>query len=87
MDQLRSVYYGSTKVHKPLKNGLPPFRPIFSVFGSYYLAKHSVSIVSDITQHKFTVKNFFTFLDKILMQCNHLKMANLDVDCLSTNIP
>ena len=57
------------------------------MFVSYYLAKHSVSIVSDITQNKFTVKDFFTFLDKILMQCNHLEMASLDVDCLSTNIP
>ena len=26
--------YGSAKVHKPLKNGLPPFRPILSGIGT-----------------------------------------------------
>ena len=33
--------YGSAKVHKPLINGLPPFRPILSVIGTpiYKLAK------------------------------------------------
>ena len=35
------TFYGSTKDHKPLKNGLPPFRPILSVIGTptYKLAK------------------------------------------------
>ena len=33
--------YGSAKVHKPLINGLPPFRPILSAIGTpiYKLAK------------------------------------------------
>ena len=29
------TYYGSAKKHKPLKNGLPPLRPILSVIGWY----------------------------------------------------
>ena len=38
--------YGSAKVHKPLKNGLPPFRPILSAIGTttYKLAKFLVPV-------------------------------------------
>ena len=28
------TFHGSAKVHKPLKNGLPPLRPILSAIGS-----------------------------------------------------
>ena len=47
--------YGSAKVHKPLKNGLPLFRPIISAIGTptYKLAKFLVPILSDITQNEF----------------------------------
>ena len=50
--------YGSAKVHKPLKNGLPPFRPILSVIGTptYKMAKCLVPVLPDITQHEFTVR-------------------------------
>ena len=57
--------YGSTKVHKPLINGLPPSRPILSAIGTttYKLAKFLVLVLSDITQNEFTVKDSFTFVD------------------------
>ena len=60
--------YGSAKVHKPLINGLPPFRPILSAIGTptYKLAKFLVPVLSDITQNEFTVKDSFTFVDEIL---------------------
>ena len=81
--------YGSPKVHKPLKNGLPPCRPILSVIGTptYKLAKFLVPLLSDITQNEFTVKDSFTFVDEILTQNSDLYMASLDVDALFTNIP
>ena len=62
--------YGSTKVHKPLTNGLPPFRPILSAIGTptYKLAKFLVPVLSDITENEFTVKDSFTFADEILTQ-------------------
>ena len=58
--------YGSAEVHKPLKNGLPPFRPILSAIGTptCKLAKYLVLVLSDITE--FTVKDSFTFNDKFL---------------------
>ena len=60
--------YGSAKVHKPNKNGLPPFRPILSAIGTpqYKLAKFLVPVLSDITQNEFTVKDSFIFVDEIL---------------------
>ena len=60
--------YGSAKGHKPLKNGLIPFRPILSVIGTptYKLAKFLVPILSNVTQNEFTVKDSLTFVDEIL---------------------
>ena len=81
--------YGSAKVHKPLINGLPPFRPILSAIGTptYKLAKFLVPVLSDITQNEFTVKDSFTFVDQILTQNSDLHMASLYVDVLFSNIP
>ena len=81
--------YGSTKVHKPLINGLPPFRTIFSAIPipTYKPAKFLVPVLSDITQNGFTVKGSFIFVDEILSQKSDLYMASLDVDALCTNIP
>ena len=44
------IFYGSAKVHKPLKNGLPSFRPILSAIGTstYKLAKHKMSLLLKI---------------------------------------
>ena len=58
--------YGSAKVHKPLKKGLAPFRPILSVIdrSTYKLAKYLVPIFSDITQNEFWVQDSFTFVMK-----------------------
>ena len=76
-------------MHRPLINGLPLFRPIFSAIGTltYELAKFLVPLLSDITQNEFTVKDSFTFVDEILTQNSDLYMASLDVDALCTNIP
>ena len=81
--------YGPAKVHKSLKNGLPPFRPILSAIGTPIckLTRILVPLQSDITQNEFTVKDSFTFVDKILTRDSDLCMASLDVDALFTNIP
>ena len=80
--------YGSIEVHKPLVNGLPPFRPFLSGMGTptYKLAKFLVPVQSDIKQNEFTVKDSFAFVDEILTQNRDLYMASLDVDALFTNI-
>ena len=65
-----------------------PFIPILSAIGTrtYKLAKFLFSILSDITQSEFTVKDSFTIFDEILTQNSDLNMASLDVDALFTNI-
>ena len=81
--------YGSLKVHKCLKNELPPFTPILSATDNptYELAKFLVPILSDITQNEFTVKDSFAFVDELLTQGRDRCMVSLDVDALFTNIP
>ena len=81
--------YGLAKVHKPTKNGLPPFRPILSAIGTptYKLAKFLVPHLSKLTINEYTVKNSFSFFDEIILQNPNLYMASLDVDSLFTNIP
>ena len=85
----KASWLKTVKVHKPLKNGLPPLRPILSAIGTptYKLAKFLVSVLSDITENEFTVKDSFTFVDEILTQSSDLYMTSLDVDALFTNIP
>ena len=75
-------------MHKPFIIGLLPFIPILSAIGTptYKLAKFLFSILSDITQSEFTVKDSFTIFDEILTQNSDLNMASLDVDALFTNI-
>ena len=76
-------------MHKPLKNRLPPCKPILSAIGSptYKLAKFLVFVLSDKTQNKFTVKESFTFVDEILIQDSDLSVAIFYVDTLFTNTP
>ena len=76
-------------MHKPLKTGLLPFRPILSAIGTptYKLAKFLVPLLSDKAQNEFPVKDSFTFVDEILPQDSDLHMASLDVDGLFTNVP
>ena len=85
----QGTLYGSAKVHKPLKNRLPSFRPFLSAIGTptYKLAKFLVPVLPDITQDEFTIKDFSTFADEILTQDSDLCMASLGVDALFTNIP
>ena len=78
--------YGSAKVHKLLKNGLPTFRTIFQqlVPPTHKLAEYLASILSDTIQNEFTAKDSFTFADEILSRLSDLCM---DIDALFTNIP
>ena len=83
------TFYGLAKLHRPLKNGLPPFRPILSAISTptYKLANFQVPFLSDITQNEFTVKDPFIFVHEILTHDSDLCLASLDVDALFTNIP
>ena len=64
--KLRTLY-GSAKVHKHLKMGLPSFRPILSAIGTptYKLAKFLFPVLSNIIENEFRIwipKNHFLHL-------------------------
>ena len=91
-NKLRPVYrehfMDLAKKDKPLRNELRLFRPILLVIitRNYKLAKHLVSILSDVIQNEFTIKDSVSFADKILMQNSNLDMTSLGADSLVTKI-
>ena len=79
----------STKINKPVKDGLPPFRPILSAIGTptYKLSKFSVGLLTPLTLNEYTIKNSFLFAVELLNYDSNLIMASFDVESLFTNIP
>ena len=80
---------GLGKIHKETRNGIPPFRPIFSAIGTptYKLAKCLMKFLTPSTANEFTVFDSFHFDEEICQQDSSLQMASVDVDSLFTNIP
>ena len=81
--------YGLCKVHKQLVDNCPTFGPIMSAIKTprYNLAKFLVLLIEPITNKINTVKNKFEFAKKkVADQDPGLFMANLNVECLFTNI-
>ena len=83
------ILYGSPKVHKPVINNCPKFRPILSTIGTptYKLAKFLVPILSTLTSNEFSVHDSFSFADKVSSFFSDHFMASLDIKGLFTNIP
>ena len=83
------ILYGSPKVHKPVINNCPKFRPILPTIGAptYKLAKFLVPILSPLTSNEFSVHDSFSFADKISSFCPDHFMASLDIESLFTSIP
>ena len=81
--------YGSPKIHKPLVDGLPKYRPIISQIGSttYDIAKYLLTFIEPYTKNDYTVKDTFHFVSMLDTMDHRLVMASLDVDSLFTNIP
>ena len=81
--------YGSPKIHKPLVDGLPKYRPIISQIGSssYKLAKFLLTFIQPYTTNEFTVKDTFHFVSMLDSKDHRVVMASLDIDSLFTNIP
>ena len=50
------ILYGSSKIHKPVINNCPKFRPILSTIGTptYKLGHFLVSILSPLTSNEFS---------------------------------
>ena len=83
------VLYGRSKIHKPIKDGAPPFRPILSDIGTptYKLAKFFVPLLALLTSNEYTIKDSFSFEEELLSFDSNLVMVSFDVESLFTNIP
>ena len=83
------ILYGSAKVHKPIIDNCPSFRPILSGIGTptYNLAKFLVAILSPLTVNEFTVHDSFSFAAEIVNFDANCIVGSLDAESLFTNIP
>ena len=81
--------YGLPKIHKPLVDGLPKYRPIISQIGSptYKIAKYLLKFITPYTTNEYTVNDTFHFASMLDGTNHRLHMASLDVESLFTNIP
>ena len=82
------IFYGRAKVHKPVMNNCPSFRPILDAVNapSYKLAKFLVPFLSSLPINKYTVKDSFEFAKEFTKTDCKCSMASLDVESLFTNI-
>ena len=79
------IVNGQAKVHKPVEDNCPSFRPILPATDTpaYDLAKFLVPILKPLTENEYTVHDSFSFASKFNSK-NF--MASLDVESLFTNI-
>ena len=68
------ILYGMAKVHKPVVDRCPSFRPIFSATNtpSYTLAKFLVPLFTPLTSNDYTIKGSFSFARKYLLLIVHI---------------
>ena len=81
--------YGNAKVHKPLVNGVPKFRPILSAIRttSYKLAKFLLPILTPLETNEYVIKDSFAFASEVRTFDRNLVMASMDIESLFTNLP
>ena len=82
------ILYGRTKIHKDVKDVVPPFRPILSAIGTptYELSKLFVPLLTPLTLNKYTIKDSFWFAEKLLNNDSILIMTSFYFESLFTNI-
>ena len=82
------ILYGSAKVHKPIIDNCPSFRPILSAIGTptYNLEKFLIPVLSPLTVNEFTIHDSFSFAEEVVNFDGNCIMACLDVESLFTNI-
>ena len=83
------ILYGRAKIHKPIKDGVPSFRPILSAIGTltYTLSKFFVTLLIPLTLNDYTIKDSFSFAEEFSNYDSNLVMASFYVESLFTNIP
>ena len=83
------ILYGRSKIHKSVKDSVPPFRPILSAIGTTTckVSKYFVPLLTPLTLNEYTIKDSFSFAEELLNYESNLIMASFDVESLFTNIP
>ena len=83
------ILYGHAEIHKPVKDGVPPFWPILSVIATptYKLSKFFVPLLTPLTLNEYTIKGSFSFAEELLNYDSNLVMASFGVESLFINIP
>ena len=81
-DSRPGILYGLAKVHKIVTVGFPSFRPILSPIGTstYKLGNSLALIVEHLTTYKYTIKDSFTFVEKLQSFDSKLKMTSFDIE-------
>ena len=82
------ILYGRAKIHKPIKDGVPPFRPILSDIGTptCKIPNFFVPLLAPLTSNECTIKDSFSFSEELLTFDYNLVMASFDIESLFTNI-
>ena len=62
------ILYGNAKVHEPIIDNCPSFRPILSAIGTptYNLANFLIPILSPLTVNEFIVHDSFSFAEEVV---------------------
>ena len=83
------ILYDRAKIHKPIKDGVPSFRPILSAIGTstYKLSNFFVPLLTPLTLNEYTIEDSFSFVEEFSNYDSNLVMASFDVESLFTNIP
>ena len=83
------IFHDRAKVHKPIIDNCPSFRPILSAANkpTYNLAKFLVHILSPLTVNEFTAHNIFSSAEEVDTFNANCIMVSLDVERLFINIP
>ena len=83
------ILYGPAKIYKPIKDGVPSFRPILSAIGTptYKLSKFFIPLLTPLTSNEYTIEDSFSFAEELSNDGSNLAMTSFDVELLFTNIP
>ena len=83
------ILYRRAKICKPIKDFVPPFRPILSDIGTntYKIAKFFVLLLALLTSNEYTIKDSFSFSEELLTFDYNLVMGSFDIESIFTNIP
>ena len=83
------ILYGRAKKHKPIKDGVQPFRPILSYISlpAYKIATFFVPLLAPLTSNEYSIKDSFSFSEELLTFDSDLVLAGFDIESLFTNNP